>query len=203
MKYKKNRYPDVSEAVLRKLKQGDRDAFDKVYHACKERIYGNLIKLLKSEEMAREMLQKVFIRLWDKHALIDPAQPIHAWMHRIATNMVIDYFRKAARDRKLEAQLVATAEKGYSHVEEDLQHKQLQAVLNDAIEKLSPRRKEVFKLIKQEGKSYQQVSKMLGISESTINDHIVKANHSIQKQINRMGLAGVLLLFCVAERIVS
>lgn len=202
MDKRKDRYPEVSKEVLNRLKKGDKKAFDQVYHACKDRIYGNLLKLVKSEDIAREMLQKVFVRLWDKRGQIDPSRPIHAWLHRVAANMVIDYFRKVARDQKLETHLTATAEKGYSHVAEDLYYKQLQAVFDEAIEKLSPRRKQVFKLIKLEKRSYQQVSKMLGISESTINDHIVKANQSIQEQVKRMDIAGILLLLLTAEKII-
>lgn len=196
---KKDGYSQVSAGVLRKLNKGDKEAFDEVYSACHRRIYGNLLKLVKSEETAREILQKVFIRLWEKREIIDPEQPVHAWLHRVAANMAIDFFRKAARDRKLKTHLIITAEKKYSHVEEDLNQKQMQSILNEAVDKLSPRRKEIFKLIKMDGKSYKQVSQMLGISVSTINDHIVKANHNIREQMGRMGINSIFLLLAAYQ----
>lgn len=202
MKFRKDQNLEISVPVLRRLNKGDKEAFDEVYHACKESIYGKLLKLVKSEDIAREMLQKVFVRLWNKREGIDPNQPVIAWLHRVAANMVVDYFRKAARDRKLEAHLTTVAEKGYSHVEEDLYYKELQSVMNKAIENLSPRRRQVFELIKIEKRSYQQVSKMLGISESTINDHIVKANQSIRERVSRMDGIKVIILFSVADTLI-
>jgi RNA polymerase sigma-70 factor (ECF subfamily) len=68
-------------------------------------------------------------------------------------------------------------------VEIKILHREETALLNKAIENLPPQRKEVFYLCKMEGKSYLEVSRRLGISASTINDHIVKANRAVREFI--------------------
>ena len=56
-------------------------------------------------------------------------------------------------------------------------------LLENAISKLPPQRQQVFRLCKLEGKSYRDVSELLGISLSTISDHIVKATKSIRNYL--------------------
>jgi RNA polymerase sigma-70 factor (ECF subfamily) len=68
-------------------------------------------------------------------------------------------------------------------IEESIINKESSGILYNAIELLPPKRKLIFRLCKVEGKTYAQVSLQLGISLSTISDHIVKANFFIKTQI--------------------
>ena len=68
-------------------------------------------------------------------------------------------------------------------VEEHFISKENSGILYQAIELLPPKRKLVFRLCKLEGKTYEEVSLLLGISLSTISDHIVKANLFIKSQL--------------------
>ena len=61
--------------------------------------------------------------------------------------------------------------------------KEKAGLVHKAIEELPPKRKEVFKLCKLEGKSYEEISQRMGISTSTITDHIVKANVFIRNKL--------------------
>ena len=101
-------------------------------------------------------------------------------MFRIAENKVHDFFRKLKRDRKLYNHIIEITCREYEDVEIKFIHSEETALLNKAIENLPPQRKEVFYLCKVEGKSYLEVSRLLGISASTINDHIVKATRAVR-----------------------
>lgn len=177
-------YSDIDEKqLLVLLRQGDRQAFGELYQQYSSRIYGNLKKLLKSDHLAEELLQDVFVKIWDKRLGIDTEKSFRSYLFRIAENQVYDFFRKAARDRKLEAHLVDAASEFYSHVEEALYRKESAAIINEAIAQLPPKRRRIFTLCKLEGRSYEEVSLLLGISTSTINDHVVKASRSIREYL--------------------
>jgi RNA polymerase sigma-70 factor (ECF subfamily) len=64
----------------------------------------------------------------------------------------------------------------YNHIEETLVSKESAGMLHQAINSLPVKRRRIFMLCKLDGKSYDEVSRQLGISTSTISDHIVKAN---------------------------
>jgi len=188
--------PHDERELLSLLKQGNEQAFEKIYKVYSSRLFGNVFKMVKSETTTQEILQDVFIKIWSNRASIDLDKSFRSYLFRIAENKVYDFFRKASRDKKIQAQLFATATEGYEHIEEMIYRKENALLLQKAIGSLSPQRQQIFRLIKLDNKSYDEVSRLLGISVSTISDHIVKANKAIREFIfthNDM----TIILFCL------
>jgi len=123
------------------------------------------------------------VKIWDNRQNIDIDQSFRSYLFRIAENKAYDFFRKAARDKKLQAQVLVAATEHYEHIESMLFNKENLAILNGAIESLPSQRQQVFRLCKLERKSYQEVSELLGISTSTVSDHIVKATRSVKEYL--------------------
>lgn len=171
-----------SELVLQ-LSQGSELAFEKIYHFYSARLYGNLIKLVKSESFASELLQDVFLKIWQVREHLDPDKSFRSYLFRIAENKVYDHFRKAARENKVSRELLKNSTEEYSHIEEDIETEESVTGLYDAIDSLPPQRQQIFRLCKLDGKSYKQVSSMLSVSTSTISDHIVKANQHLRNYL--------------------
>lgn len=188
--------PDEKELLLLLL-NGNEQAFEKIYRLYSSRLYGNLLKLVKSETEAQEILQDVFLKIWENRQNIDIEKSFRSYLFKIAENKVVDFFRKVARDKKREAELISLATNEYVPVEELLQSDEKTALLQKAIYSLPPQRQQVFRLCKLEGKSYKEVSEQLGISVSTISDHIVKATKSIRDYFENNEQA-LLSLFIVA-----
>jgi RNA polymerase sigma-70 factor (ECF subfamily) len=166
--------------LLSQLKAGDKLAFARLYALYSRPLYLNLFRLLKSEQVAEEILQNIFLIVWEKRETITINHSIRGYLFRIAENKVHDFFRKLKRDRKLYDYILRLSRGKYEDVETKILHSEETALLNKAIENLPPQRKEVFYLCKVEGKSYLEVSRLLGISASTINDHIVKATRAVR-----------------------
>ena len=175
--------PQQEKEILIRILQGDELAFEKIYRLYSPRLYGKLLRLLKSVPQTEEILQDVFLKIWEYRASIDPEKSFRAFLFKIAENKAYDFFRKAARDKKLEAELIALSTLNYMALEEFVADDEKSVLLENAINKLPPQRQQVFRLCKLEGKSYKEVSELLGISLSTISDHIVKATKSIRDHL--------------------
>lgn len=171
------------KALLIKIRDHDDRAFGELYDQFSTQLYANILRMVKDRELAQELLQEVFVKVWEKRALIDPEKPFTAYLFQIAKNLVYDHFRKLALDKKFEQHLMTHGLDRYSHIEEDLIDKERKQLFLDAVNKLSPQRKQVFTLCKLEGKSYHEVSDMLQISTSTISDHLLKSNKFIKAQM--------------------
>lgn len=169
--------------ILLRMRQGDEFAFEKIYRLYSPKLYGKLLRLIKSIPQTEEILQDVFLKIWEHRTSIDPEKSFNAFLFKIAENKAYDFFRKAARDKKLEAELIAVSTLNYIALEEFVADNEKLIFLENAINKLPPQRQQVFRLCKLEGKSYKEVSELLGISLSTISDHIVKATKSIREHI--------------------
>ena len=190
---KKQFFADEKELLLL-LKQGHEAAFEEIYKLYSSRIFGNIYKMVKSESIAQELLQEVFIKVWNNRTGIDPENSFRSYIFRIAENSVYDYFRNASRDRKMQSHILVITTEHYDHIEELMLRKENNAILDKAISSLSPQRQLVFRLCKLDGKSYDEVSRELGISVSTISDHIVKANKAIREFLSDdMGMQEILV----------
>ncbi|EHQ24303.1 RNA polymerase sigma factor [Mucilaginibacter paludis] len=174
-------FPVAEKELLTRLRSGDRKAFEQLYYTYNDRIYGRLLKLTATEYLADELLQDTFVKLWDNRDQINPDLSIKAWLYKVAQNEVFLFYRKVARDRRLQEHIVATFAESYSHTEEDIYLKESRELLDKAIDQLTPQRKEVFTLCKIEGRSYEEVAQLLGISPNTVSSHLVKATSSVRK----------------------
>lgn len=194
--------PYDERELLLLLKQGNEQAFEKIYNSYSSRLFGNIYRMVKSESTAEEILQDTFLKIWYNRTGIDLEKSFRSYLFRIAENNVYDFFRKATRDKKLRAQLFAAATEEYEHIEEMIYRKENALLLQKAMASLSPQRQQVFRSIKLDNKSYDEVSRLLGISVSTISDHIVKANKTIREFIFTHNDL-MIILFCFMVNISS
>ncbi len=168
--------------LLDRLRKGDHDAFTQLYEKYSVLLIPTILRLLKSPELPEELLQKLFIKIWDSREQIDPTKSFKAYVYRIAQNMVYYSFREDSRQKRLLDFVINQKSESYSHIEEDLINKEMEDLVKAAIEKLPPKRKEVYLLFRYEEKSYKEISDLLHISTSTINDHLQKANKFLREE---------------------
>lgn len=188
-------FEDHNEKLLVELLvKGDQVAFEKLYNIYSGRLLGHILKMVKIESIACELLQVVFIKLWTHHNQLDSNLSFRSYLFRIAETTVYDFFRKAARDKQLQKQLIDTACSHYNHVEESTFAKEDIRLLNAAMDSLPPQRRQVFRLVKMEGKSYAEVSRELNISTSTVSDHVVKATKFIKQHLQKKNSIAISLL---------
>ncbi|MFI5129135.1 MAG: RNA polymerase sigma factor [Chitinophagales bacterium] len=145
--------------------------------------FGRLLKLVKSSSVAEEILQDVFLKLWEHRKSIDSERSFRSFLFKIAENKVYDFFRSVARDKKRAAELIVLSTTRYTEIEEFFLFDEKSVAVQRAIDTLPAQRQQVFRLCKLDGKSYKEVSELLGISLSTISDHIVKGKKTIREYL--------------------
>lgn len=175
------------------LQQGDEYAFKQLYLLYSPRIYKKILQLVKQTSVAEELLQDVFVRIWEKKEQIDLEKSFPSFLYRIAHNLVTDLFRRLALDRKMMESFIAESTELYSPFEEDDENES-KLILQKALDTLPAQRKKIYVLIKIEGKSYEEVGSLLGISTSTVNDHVVKATKTLKAYFNSNDAATISLI---------
>jgi len=165
----------IEKRLLVQLRDGDVKAFEQLYFSYSARIFGNILKMVKSVEIAEEILQDLFQRIWEKRTSIEPDKSFKSYLFTIAKHLVYDFFNQQTKRHDIEAYLIAASSELYHHIDEELAYKESETIIAQAVDHLPPQRKLVYTLCKIDGKSYEEVSYLLGISVSTISDHIVKA----------------------------
>ncbi|MGN0019414.1 MAG: RNA polymerase sigma factor [Sphingobacterium hotanense] len=175
-------YNDEQTLLLR-LKSGDYQAFTQLYQRYSLRLLGRIIRLVKSEETAEEILQTLFLKVWERRDQIDADKPLKPFLFTIAQNLVYDHFRRMALDERFRNEFIKQYAEDYQHIEEELTFKQTQENVMNAIKALPPQCQKVFILFKIEGKSYAEICETLNISKSTVNNHLTKANSLLKSNL--------------------
>lgn len=162
--------------LIEKLQNGDEVAFEKLYRHYVDPIFRKIHYLTKSSEIAEELTQDVFLKIWERRASIDPGRSFGAFIHRIAQNLIIDLYRRLSYDKVLREHLIQSVSELYDPMADNLDRQ----LVYQALESLPAQRKKVMAMVKIEGRSYEEVSNLLGISTSTIRDHVVKGTKSLR-----------------------
>ena len=173
---------DLKELVLQ-LQHGDESAFNKLYLYYSTPLYKKINSIVKDESISDEILQDLFLKVWEKKDSIKIEHSFAAFLYTVANNLVYDYLRKVSKDKRLQARLMINAVDYYLQIEEQLIGKETNAIIQQAISQLSEQRRNVFILCKLEGRSYQEAADILGVSVSTINSHIVNSTRFIKKYL--------------------
>lgn len=164
--------------LLLGLRQGSRQAFGRIYHRYAPRLTVKLIQLVKSEEIAQDLLQDIFIKIWEMRSEIIIDRSFSTFLFTIATNLSYNSFRSSTREQIRLAKL--NPQEIYSHVEEDLEFSETHHLFEEALNHLTERQRSIYVMHKLDGKSYKEISDLLNISNSAINQHIQAANRQIR-----------------------
>jgi RNA polymerase sigma-70 factor (ECF subfamily) len=188
------------EELVNQLREGAETAFNALYNAYSKPIWLRILRLVKEKDIADELLQEVFINIWKNRQQIDPGKSFKAFIYTVAQNLVYNYFRKNASDSNLLQHLLLQSPRHYMNVEQLMEEKELRQFLDEAIKQLSPQRKRAFILCKLEGRSYEEASKIMGVSVATINSHITQSLQFLKEYAVKHLKLIILVLFTGLDR---
>ena len=195
----------TTDELLKQLHLGSQEAFAALYQRYSEKLYRNILSLVKDENTAEELLQDIFIKIWQHRESIYIKQKFEGYLFRLSYNRVIDYFRQVKRDRELYTRLQKAASRYYTHIEEAMITRENEELLFKAIAGLSPQRRLAYKMCKLDGLSYQEASERMGISLSTLKNHMASARQHIYEFIlTHQEIAFILtFVFCCQNDLLS
>ena len=180
--------------LLQQIAKRDEGAFKTLFDAYRDRLYHYIHGIVKSKEVAEEIVMDVFLKLWLGKELVNQIENFDAFLFRVAYNKSIDFLRSAARDpgfRDLlwdEMQLA-----GGMYADQVLITREYESKLREAIGLLSPQRRLVYELSRDKGLSHLDIARKLQLSKHTVSNHIVEAQKFIRSYLVRhMDLALVM-----------
>ncbi len=156
-----------------KIKQGDKHVFEEVYYKYHERFYFYVIKHTQSEDLAEEVVQIAFIRIWEKRNSLSDEFPIVVQLARVARSVMVDLLRKKAAERKALNVIKQHAEPAIDR--DPVAGKQMAEKVSEAIESLPAGCKKIFILSREEGLTCSEIADRLSISPKTVENQITKA----------------------------
>lgn len=177
----------LDNALLEKLvvllRDGDTAAFNELYYRYKNKVYQFAYRLVRCKETADELTQLAFVNLWKYKHTIDLSKDFDAFLLTITRNLVYKEFQRKAKAQAYEMEVLKT-EVVYDPVSSFMDLQDYRNLAEDAINSLPPQRKKVFRLSRDEGASYENISSQLNISTNTVHSHMAKSLSHIRQYFN-------------------
>ena len=186
-------FPEDIELVL-KLQKGDVEAFDLVYAKYAGKLYGFAFKCLKSAPETEELVQSVFLKVWENRKTLRKESSFKSYLFTIAYNEICNSFKRRTHMQKFIGVQLLENSNASSDTEELINYHSTLEQLNDIISKLPERQRTIFLKSRQEGKSNKEIADELGISSGTVDNYISESLKLIRNHLLDKNLA-VLLFF--------
>ena len=185
------------QELLRLISTGDEAAFRQFFHRWQGRLFHYICTIIKSPQVAEEVVMDVLTKCWLGRELLPRIGNLDAFMFRIAYRRAIDFLRAAGRNPQLVNMLWVQIEHADAATADDmLLSKEYELKLREAIGLLSPQRRKVYQLSRDEGLSHKEIASRLALSRHTVSNHITEAQRFIQHYLaDHLNLVLVFILF--------
>ncbi len=157
-----------------RMARGDEAAFAEIFYHYNPRIYPFVKKMVRSIEAAEEIIQDVFVSLWKNREGLIEIQNHTSYIFTIATNKTYNHLKYQAREHRIRQALLESSEDVTNNTTEAIDLNQIQGLINKLVNQLSPQKKLIYQLTRDEGLSHEEIARRLNISKNTVKNHLVE-----------------------------
>ena len=184
--------------LLLKVASGDEMAFRQLFNTYWDNIYGVSFMLTKSEALAEDMVQEIFLKIWLKREQLPQIENFRNFLFIVARNHIFDTLRKKTKEKEFIHQLFSYFNPEPDSPEKKLLQKESGLLIQQAINNLPDQQRMVYQLARDKGLRQEEIAEQLGISRNTVRNHMARALQSLRDFLqNHSG--GLLLFICLIE----
>lgn len=166
-----------------RLKNSDRKAYELIFRDMHDALLRYAIRYTSDAAVAADLVQDVFVKLWQVRETLDPNRSLRAFLFRLVRNLALNHQRNQAGRRDKEDLVRAALVRPRSRPDEDLAGRWLKDKLDVWIADLPKRQREALLLSRHEGLRHDEIALVMGVSPRTVNNHMVKALKHLHRQI--------------------
>jgi RNA polymerase sigma factor (sigma-70 family) len=164
------------------LQNDDDEAFKVLYRQYHHAVFANINRLVNRSPAAEDILQEVFLALWENRHKLNPAHTVAGWLFTASFYKASAYLKKSLREN-LAPLYDSLEEAPYEESEYETNYEEKLTAIHTAIALLPPRKKMAFRLCRLEGKSYEEAAQELGLSIESVKDYVKTASRFIRQHV--------------------
>jgi len=184
--------PESDKALLQALRESDQNAFTTIYDVYSTKLYAVALQSIHSEELAREIVQEIFVSLWINRASVEIRQSIRLYLLAAVRYKVFDLIDKDVVMERYKNTILQTAEISTTSVQETIEYEELNNAILHQIDTLPTTTRNIFMLSRIEGLPNSEIAKQFNVTSKAVEYHITKAIKSLRLHLKHVL---VLLLF--------
>jgi RNA polymerase sigma-70 factor (ECF subfamily) len=162
----------------------DETAFREFYKENVFKLFQFAFAFVQSKELAEEIVNDVFLKLWQKRSKLDTIENINVYLYVAIRNTAANYLRKAASRKRIDIERLTVSHFYLSpDPEQVMVTDELRKAIEQSINQLPPKCKLIFKLVKEDGLSSQEVAAILKLSYKTVNTQLTIALKKLEQTL--------------------
>ncbi|MBD1427289.1 RNA polymerase sigma factor [Sphingobacterium arenae] len=169
--------------ILNRLAEGDQRAFTMIFDAYYQLLGAYVYKITESKEAAEEIVQEVFIKVWEKREIVGNIDSFKAYLFILSKNKTVDHLRAIAKKR-VQQLAVFQQMKEESYVMDSASPlEEYNIIIEKAVSRLPPQQQKVYHLSRYEKLKYEEIALHMGISKETVKKHMQLALAFLKQQV--------------------
>lgn len=165
------------------MKKHDESAFKEIYERYCGLLYVSALKKLRNEDEAKDVVQEVFIVLWDKRADLNFYSSLSSYLFKAIHNRTLNIFVHQKYKDDYASSLQHYLDQENPQADEQLREKELAALIEREVSALPEKMREVFRMSRNEQLSHKEIAEKLGISELTVKTQVKKALRALRLKL--------------------
>ena len=171
--------------LVEKFIAGDRAALEALYRQYHKRVYLFAAKQTNNTAQIEDLVHDSFLRLWENRSQLSLDIPIEAQLFVTARQVVINFLKRSALQQKVYDKL-PLQENDANASNNEVDSSEMLSQLNAAIEALPLKRRQIFKMSKVDGLTYEEIAQALSISKNTVESQMVKAFKFLRERLSQL-----------------
>ncbi len=177
------------------MQTGSREAFSALYEEFWEPLLNTATKVLRSADDAADVVQEVFLSLWNRRNELDVKGSLEAYLHTSVRYKCINFIEKNLHQHDYLVLMKETAaHQNFQGADTDLMMKQLREAISRVVDSMPPKMQQAYRLSREQHLTHKQIAEQMGISQETVKKHIQHALEMIKIVIHDYSLELLLLL---------
>lgn len=177
--------PEADEDLYRRVRQGDLAAFDRLYARYERRLFGFILRMVRSRADAEDLFHESFLCVLAGREVGFSATrgSFCAWMYRIARNKCLNHLRGRRHGRAVALEPGVDATAGPGSAEDGLWERERAGAVAQAVERLPPALSELFHL-RSSGLSYEDMAQVLEVPLGTVKSRMNQLVRTLKEEVS-------------------
>lgn len=177
--------PKNERQLLLQASEGSEEAFTALFHAYRDKLYVFIYKLSGSKEIAEDVVQDVFLKIWQQRGRLNVIDHFNAFVYRMSFNHAINLLKRLSKETLILMEVKQREGSGPSQPDEQLIFHYVQESIAEIIRYLPPQQQAVYRLSREEYLKQEDIAKRLDISISTVQNHMTQALRTIREKLRQ------------------
>lgn len=181
----------LESEILKEFKNGDHSAFEEIFKRYSKQLYHFSLSYLKSEEAAEDIVQEVFIKIWNNRKDLKTDTSFQSYLFTITLNSVRKYFNQLSRLNELKHDILLDSSTFKPDFDDRSDYQFMIDKLEEFIKLMPEKRRAIFIKKKIEEKSLKEISEELNITTKTVEYHITEAMRFLKSEFEKLQIQGL------------